>query len=366
MEFHMAPRTRNYNFNESKGRIVTGGVLVAGGGEIWASLGTCVDQTGPGDCAPFGVTKKKVSGGRVNVFNDANNYWDNYRVDYTNFDAAFDHLGPPFGEARLDADLATQAAARTNPSRPYVDVVENVLQLGELTKLIQNRGNSMIREAGRENLRYQFGIAPLVGDLVKLSQFENQLARRVGEIQRLQSAKGLRRTIDLGAWSNTDSYSAVMQSNQYFWTDLLTRTTSQRISAFLTWLPEGDLSGLGMHETLRLAMRSVLGLTIDAKTLWEVLPWSWLIDWGSNVGNFFAANRNIIPATLSGVHIMRETQTRILGRGVSFGANGAMSPVYAEVTSKSRQPSFIAPVAHFPILSGNQMGILASLAVTRL
>jgi hypothetical protein len=33
--------------------------------------------------------------------------------------------------------------------------------------------------------------------------------------------------------------------------------------------------------------------------------------------------------------------------------------------SKSRNPSFIAPVAHFPFLTAGQMGILGSLAVTR-
>lgn len=361
----MAPRTRNNVFTTDKGRVVTNGVLVLGGYDVWQSTNYCADQTGPGDCAPLNIQKMSVDGGRVNVFNNASNYWSNFRVDYADNQANFTHLSAPIGQDHLDADLATQAAARSNPSRPYVDVVENVLQLGELTHLIQRRGESLIREAGRENLRYQFGIAPLVGDLVKLSQFERILSDRVKELQRLQSANGLRRTVKLGAWSNTTQVGKVMQSNMAFLTDTMTVTTTQQRKAHLRWIPSADFTPLSNYESVRLAFRATMGLTIDAKTLWEILPWSWLIDWGSNVGDFFAAHRNIVPATLSGVHIMRETRTEWVGRGI-YNSGGSMTPVRAVVTSKTRNPSFVAPVAHFPILSGNQMGILASLAVTRL
>jgi len=158
-----------------------------------------------------------------------------------------------------------------------------------------------------------------------------------------------------------------MQSHQYFWTDEITQTTCQSVRVHARWLPEPEFtSGLDPAGAERLAMRSLLGLTLDHSTLWEAMPWSWLIDWGSNVGSYFKATRNIIPATLSGVHVMRETETTFLGRGVSFGAPGSQSPVNVKLKSKSRRPSFVAPVAHFPFLSGNQMGILASLAVTRM
>jgi hypothetical protein len=361
----MAPRNRSYQTSTFKGRVVTNGVLVAGGHDVVEDTGFCGDQTGPGDCAPFNVKKVFLGGGRVDVHNNANNYWENYRVDFLDV-TSFDHLGPLLGQDRSNADYATQAAARTNPSRPYVDIPVNILELGGLTRKIYDTGRNAYQHFANANLAYQYGIAPLVGDLVKLTNFQDQLSRRMGEIGRLASSTGLRRTVSVGGWSRVEKYNAVMQSNQYFWTDEITQTTVESIKVHCRWLPEASFSSIDPAGRERLAMRSLLGLTLDHSTLWEAMPWSWLIDWAGNVGDYFKANRNLIPATLSGVHVMRETMTTHIGKGVSFGAAGKQSPVNVKVISKSRAPSFVAPIAHFPFLSGNQMGILASLAVTRM
>lgn len=110
--------------------------------------------------------------------------------------------------------------------------------------------------------------------------------------------------------------------------------------------------------------RSLYGLTVDASTLWEALPWSWMIDWASSVGDYFKANRNIVPATLMGVHIMRHTKT-VHECDAHISGTTTMEGIRVVKETKTRNPSFVAPAAHFPFLSGNQMGILASLAVTR-
>jgi hypothetical protein len=364
----MSPRVRSFTTYHAKGRVVTNGVLVLGNHDKWASIGTASDHTGPGDCAPFGVTRKVIGGGRVNVINSPTNYWDNYEVDYLQFDSAFTHMGPPPGQDISNVQYATAAAARTNPSRPYVDVPVALLELGDVTRLLRSSGESYLgwgaKNLGNAHLANQFGIAPLVGDLHRLLSFQDQLERRISEVNKLGGSRGLRRTVSAGGWSNSETYSAVMQSNQAFWTDQVTRTTTESVRVHCRWLPTGPYASLSRPDRERLAFRSVLGLTVDHSTLWELIPWSWLIDWASNVGQYFQAQRNIIPATLSGVHVMRETQTEYTSRGVGF-ANGRMSPINAKVISKNRNPSFVAPIAHFPFLNGNQVGILASLAVTR-
>lgn len=371
----MAPRSRSMTTTSSKGRIVTNGVLVAGGGTVWQSTNSCSDQTGPGDCAPLNIDKVSKEGGRVNVFNNANNFWDNYEVDYLqNPDS--DHLSSAIGEDFLDAKYATEAAARTNPSRPYVDVPVNILELGSRIGRIRDigreffaggyiRGRGPIRTAASVNLLYQYGLAPIVGDIVKLTNFNDQLQRRMLEVGKLAGPNGLRRTLGVGAWSATHTMSRVMQSNQFFWTAPVTRVTRQSVRAHLRWIAETEFGGMTNTERQWSAVRALQGLTLDGSTLWESCPWSWLVDWGSTVGDWFKANRNIIPATLSGVHIMRETVTELTTPAVSFGSAGQMSPIRVVHTSKTRSPSFVAPVAHFPFLSGNQVGILASLAVTR-
>jgi hypothetical protein len=346
-----------------------------GGGDYTVEGGhaTVSDNTDAGDCHPFSVHLLNIDGGRVNVVNSPGNYWENYRVDWLDV-ANFSHLDAGFGEDRLDVDYATQAAARSNPSRPYVDIPVNILELRDVVSLIRHRGRGILvgsedqglrrrfrhsRNVGNTNLFYQFGIAPLVGDLVKLRNFHDQVQQRINQMERLASSNGLRRTMNIGAWEAHASYSRVMQSNQHFWTDTVEQVTRQTIRAHCRWLPEGSFAGLTLADRQRLAMNAVLGLTIDSSTLWEALPWSWLIDWASNIGQFMTATRNIIPATLSGVHIMRETRS-------TFRTNGGInSPIRVDLHTKTRNPSWIAPVAHFPFLSAGQMGILASLAVTR-
>jgi len=357
----MPPRNRYQDFPTPKGRVVTGGSLAAGGNySVSGGHAYCADITGPGDCTPLHIETLNISGGRVNQFNDPNNYWDNYLVDWLET-TTFSHLPSEFGQDQFDVDYATQAVARSNPSRPYVDIPVNVLELGDIARTIRREGLNILnpRVAGRQNLRYQFGIAPLVGDLVRLTQFQDQVNHRIREMDRLAGPTGLRRTMNVGSWSTNASYSRVMQSNQYFWTDIVRQTTRQQVRAHVRWNAAYSPNQLTAADRQRLAMRSVLGLTIDNSTLWEAMPWSWLIDWCSNVGQFIATTRNIIPATLSGVHIMRETISRFETTG------GTNSPIRVDLHTKTRAPSFVAPIAHFPFLSGGQMGILASLAVTR-
>jgi len=339
-----------------------------GGGSVWSGYHTCSDVVGSGDNAPLNVFHETVDGGRLTKGSQATGYYtawfDNYRVDMLDTNNCFDHLGI-VGDI-FDADAATQAAAMTNPSRPYVDVAVNALQLGELFTLIRDAGNSFYRNIGNNNLMYQFGVAPVVGDLVKMLRFTDQVNRRVGEISRLISQHGLRRTCSIGNYSNMERVNKFIQSNLFTLREDFDVVTSLSIKAHCRWIPAGDCLSLSRPSEMRaLAQRAVLGLTVDSSTLWELIPWTWLIDWGTNIGQYFAAHRNMIPATLSDVSVMRHTRT-VAEWGGKAQDDWSCSGIRYTRENKTRATSFVAPVAHIPFLSGTQMGIAASLAVTRL
>jgi hypothetical protein len=361
----MAPRNRSQVYDRAKGTWTRFGVTFGGHRQV-VGVNNCSDQTGSGDCAPLSIEHYDATGGLMHSIvpqNYNSSYYENYAVDLMDNSSNFPHHTNLPGSPS-DVAVATNAAARTNPSRPYVDVPVNVLQLGEVTRLIRSRGQNLVREAGRENLRYQFGIAPLVGDLVKLTNFNDQLARRIKELERLQSSNGLRRTTSHGVFGASGTYPKTLQSQGGLYNGDFFASTQQIVKCHCRWLPTADLSKMSGQEKMSAAMRSVLGLTVDFGTLWQVIPWTWLIDWGSNVSQFFTANRNIIPAQLAGVHVMRETSTRYEFAGYQTD-KVRIEPIKVHRVSKTRNPSFVAPVAHFPVLTGNQMGILASLSVTR-
>lgn len=361
----MPGRVRSSNTVTHKGTSGRFGSTI-GGGTVWSSNHSCSDVVGSGDNAPLNVFHETAEGGRINKPNVGffSSWFSDYRCDMLDTSNTFDHLGI-VGDI-FDVDAATQAAAMTNPSRPYVDVPVNALQLGELAHLIQGKGRSFIRDLGNNNLMYQFGIAPLVGDLVKLLHLTDQVNRRVSEIGRLRSQHGLRRTVSIGSYSSNAKVNKFIQSQNLLIREDFDVVTELAIKAHCRWMPAGDCMSLASpSETRALARRAVLGLTVDTSTMWELIPWTWLLDWCGDFGQYLSAHRNIIPATLQDVSVMRHTRTVAEWSGKSQD-DWSCTPIRYTRENKTRATSFVAPVAHLPFLSANQVGIVASLAVTRL
>jgi len=353
---------------------IDGGIRWQSGAPIASSpitnfSGTCTDFNDPGDCRPLTVSTWKFEGGIINhPLDTAGTGFQAYVCDMLRSTVAGPHIGNPDGIPG-DVAAATTGAARTNPSRPYVDVPVELLQMGDLFHLIQKRGNSLIKELGRENLRYQFGIKPVVEDVFKIFNFNDQVDRRIKEIERLKSTKGLRRTVSVGMGSLASDVLWTQQSNGIFLSTRARGNTVREKRVHCRWTPTSDLSKMYTPaEMRRLIQRCVLGLTVDFSTVWELIPWSWLIDWIGNVGTFLQASRNIIPASLTTCVVMTHTRTEWSAPGLSGTKNNqhySLEPIQIIRESKTRTSVSPSVTAQFPFLDGNQLGILASLAVTR-
>jgi len=363
----MAPRNRSYAVLTHKGLTQRFGTIEYGHNGLIEESSGCSDHTGQGDNDPFHVNYGHIHGGRLSRL--IWDYWiarfDDYRADALDSIDYWPHLTLP-SDIPSNVAAATSAAARTNPSRPYVDVPVALLELGDVVHLIRDVGRSAIKRIADTNIKYQFGIAPMVGDLVKLLHFQDQLERRVKILKGFVTNGGMKKTVDIGFWSSTATQYSVFQSYNSFISGMYQATTRVGIRAHCRWLPTGGFADLSSAESMRaLARKAVLGLTVDNSTLWELLPWSWLIDWASNVGQYFSATRNVVPATLESVRILTHTKTVYEG-GPYYGGDGlSMSSFNVKREEKRRASSFVAPVAQFPFLDGRQVGILGSLAVLR-
>lgn len=385
----MGGRLRNMVIDGPKGHGYNqSGSIVIGNGSTTRSSSSCSDWQGPGDCYPFGVEKWYHSGSLVN--RDGSQWSGNYLVDYVADALQYETNWPHGFVSGLQpyTYLATKAAASTNPSRPYVDIPVNLVELGDIVKAIRDRGRGIItdawelittprmtrhaRNAARTNLAYQFGLAPLVGDLVKLTQFRRMFNQRMAEVEKLQGPTGLRRTL------RVDGGSVQFQSGLIYMQSTLASTdspdirwdglTTVDVKAHVRWSIGGGLPNVTPSALMEsLVHRSLLGMTLDASTFWELLPWSWLIDWGFGVGDYLKATRNILPATLQGVWISQHSRTEYSqpGRPFAYG-EGYLSPGIFVRDTKIRSYSMpVLPTAHIPFLDGRQVGILASLATVR-
>lgn len=343
------------------------------------------DIVGVGDNHPFSVEEwELVSGGRVDKLkgtSSAGRWFRNYLADYftSPTGANFPHLSVP-GVAS-DSYAATRAAAKTNPSRPYVDLPVAIAEMGDIPLLVRNGGRSIIAQIGSGNIKYQFGIAPLASDIAKMRNFQQAYEIRRREILRLQSENGLRRTVSIGTWTRTSVGTATVQSLGALLHSTITRTTTVDIKCHSRWALPPDLGGLERHivsprmEQAMLDAMTGLGVLKrrpnvgSLSTLWEALPWTWMIDWYGNVGDYLQSQRNEIPTMQPLISVMRHTTSKFSGTGVTGGGvtpPATFTPFVFTRETKSRKhvgPSIT--FAGLPILSGKQIGILASLLAMR-
>nr|QDH90962.1 MAG: hypothetical protein H4Rhizo45396_000003 [Leviviridae sp.] len=206
-------------------------------------------------------------------------------------------------------------------------------------------------------------------DVFKLFHFNEQVDRRIQEVERLKTQKGLRKTVTVGSGSLASDVLWTQQSNGIFLSTRARGNTVRTKRVHCRWTPTGDLSKMYTPAAMRrLIQRCVLGLTVDFSTVWQIVPWTWLIDWATNVGDYLKASRNMIPASLTTCVVMTHTRTEWSAPGLSGTKNTkpySLEPIQIIRDGKTRTTVSPSVTAQFPFLSGNQLGILASLAVTR-
>lgn len=315
-----------------------------------------------GDGQHFDVHHKKWEGGVIE--RAYSGYWDpyfnNYVCDYLR-QAPDDPINHLTTLSPNDSSVATTVMVKTSPSRPVVDVPTMVAELGDLPLVIRKLGEGFFKKAAELNLRYHFGIAPLVNDLFRLTDFGTHFDKRVQELERLKN-RGLRRTIDIGNFEATDTRVIVAQSVDVFLQNTIYRSTSEKVWGFIEWIPDQTFPKTN-DDMRNLARNAVLGLKFDPSTAWNLIPFSWMADWCGNIGEYLLAHRNIVPAIPSQVLVMRTRTTRTWS--YQWGPapwNGVyMSPFLCQQVSKSRRRASPSMNAHMPFLNRRQMSILGSI-----
>lgn len=319
------------------------------------------DITGQGNGQSLQIRKVRQTGGILEGNGSFGTEFRNYRCDAiqnpaSNFFDFWDvhDLEPSFGAA------ATQLLADTSPSRPVVDLPLAVYELKDIPSMLRNEGNSFLQKAAHANLSYQFGWRPLLNDLSNLFDFHDQVSKREAELRNMFDS-GLRRkrTIFSGAQRYTER--KFLQSDGHGVSVIYDVAFAVELKGFVRWFPT-TLPPRTNDEMRSLARRAVLGLTVDLSTAWNAIPWSWLVDWCTNVGDFLAAHRNIVPAQHGPIQIMRHVALEASHVPLN-------DPMYTDhkfwVERKARHIVTPTLAAHLPFLSLRQLSILGSIGVTR-
>jgi len=285
------------------------------------------------------------------------------------------------------SQLATPAGwelttvARTNPSRPVMtppsllqDLIDIPGQLRQLGKLIRKPKSLMSpREVANHYLCVQFGWLPLIEDLHQILDLQSYIDRRCQELNSLYSDTGLRRKITLNSdeqsGSGTTTWLGSGQDGVFFDYDI---SVKRKVWATIHWKPTTPPPfSPGDASRIRLARRIVLGLTVEgmAKGLWDVIPWTWLIGYFTNIGSYALAHSNTVPAQHSQTCLMKSCERTYTPKGVRIlgtykgNANLTGSPYRADKTRLVS--STVTPGFNVPFLDTFRLSILSSLFVQR-
>lgn len=290
---------------------------------------------------------------------------------------------------------------QSNPSRPYVDAgvfIGELKDFPSMGRAIWHNANRIYKGLGRRNMTHrerldtafrnsareltnadehfianQFGWLPFVNDVFKFASVGEAIEKRVKELKNLQQRGSKSRTITLETIQDNSKSQVPIHTVWAYLNGTLTRSRSLRVwgSGRYTLEDSSPLKHADSRELFALARKAVMGLHVDGSTAWNLMPWSWLMDWGSNTGDLIASTRNIVGAKASGgVCVMTRrsyaTEVRLIkppGQGKISG--GVMQSL---VLSRKREvyPSgFVLPEMGVQLLTARQSAILSSLATLR-
>lgn len=196
--------------------------------------------------------------------------------------------------------LVTQGLSRSSITRPSVRLPVAFAEFRELPRLIMKSGRDFISQLAGANIKVNFGILPMAMDLRALLSFTSITDKRIEEMKQTYSKGGLKRTYtrpseEVKTSTKTGLYSAYYSSirwdcspsyNVSEWFSCRVRPRGEQLDSF----PKNEqrLRELAYQNTLGIHWSNTLG------NVWEAMPWSWLIDWFSNVGDYIESNSSSI------------------------------------------------------------------------
>jgi len=224
------------------------------------------------------------------------------------------------------------------------------------------------------HLTWRWAIAPFIRDIRKMCDFTFLMNKRLGELRKLKDGQTIRRRIPLG-----EDYQVIDEPNRILhsegivirgtrrtaYTSKMWGTVKYKIPSEHAWFFKSD------DDLVNLAKRLTYGLTSyeALATAWELMPWSWFVDWFTGIGTVINATNNTLGLVHSDCCLMRHSRSEsefIINPAVSESWASPNSDFFEAFDRKERY--VVAPLIPFapsylPLCTGKAVSILASLAI---
>lgn len=279
-------------------------------------------------------------------------------------DGFYGHLNT--GLSEVHADYINMALAKNNPGSPTVDLAAFIAELRDLPSLPASLG-----KLSQAPIATSFGVKPLIADLRAILSLTDSIAARQEQLRKLsQGPQKEHLTLATREYTGESPLTAYAYSGHY---GLLKRKTKRRV-----WAVKTHLIGTNPHKPPpkydTSYVRRLISSASSVATLWELMPWSWLIDYFVGIQSMInAANGNRIPGyQVTSLCVCIETDSDIEivsnGRAARWGG-GTFHPGHVDILTQTRQ-IFKNPSPSFPrvngYLTGGQLSIITQLTLAML
>jgi hypothetical protein len=261
----------------------------------------------------------------------------------------------------------TKALANLNPSKPVISVPLFLFEFKDFPEMLRSAGHTLMGKGGLKGfpdgyLNAHFGWVPFASDVKSLFNIAKSINDRWRYLRQLEDGHRFKRTLFSGMVSTTSevyAYGFTFDGYAYYADRRTVRYDKVWFTAnakAVSPLPRGT-------DVPSLSARMVLGLSANPASVWDFLPWSWLIDYFGNVGDFMQANVGLTQIAVTRMCIMHSQDYRCTDPGARSDLGLNFTPFSGFSTCKRRKV-FVNPIPWLtsrPFLGPGQKLALASL-----
>lgn len=251
----------------------------------------------------------------------------------------------------LTTDLSlyiNEALAKGNPGSPTVDLAAFIAELRDLPETF--RALSKLTQAP---IATSFGVIPTLGDIQAICDLTDSIAARQDQLRKLsQGTQKERLSIAYRQVKDEQFVARYVYSGH----DVYKRyTTSARVWAVKSHrIKTNPMKPPPKYDTSY--VRRLLTSASSLATFWELMPWSWLIDYFVGIQSMIAgANGNRVPGyVVESLCVCMETKTHydIIAKGRSkYWTGGTYHPGSIDILTQTRR-IFKNPSPGFPRVMG--------------
>ncbi len=315
--------------------------------------------------------------------------------------------------------LGTEAVSRTLPTSPSASLSVFIGELRDVPHMLKqtkelfyslarsgmklHRGNVTVGEAldhfkdpakpAGDYLNLQFGWIPFLRDLQSFYKTGKDLDKKVATLRRNNGGKVITRSRTLRSWDEStlaeasvwNGITPVLTPSVYTWlyqsgTACSTRTRTIKQKGKIWFKASYSYYSPEVANFPDWALKAdILGLRLDPAVIYQLVPWSWLLDWFTTTGaavtnavefakHHIVMHHGYTMASMSSTHKTVCTQRMYTGYGAGSGSVTTTLTADATCLFETKQRVAANPFGfgiNWESLSGYQLSILTAIGITR-